>query len=612
MDQPAVQADDTGGAVLPSDRAEVAPASAPSAAEAARPTGPRPPEDRRLRAFLALCAALGAGSVVVATVLAADVVLGLAATVVLVAVLVGAGHLVRVELPLADRTLAADLTETGVVLGMVLLPAPALVLPVAVGTVAAGLLRRRPVAQTTFNAAVNAVSAAVAAVVIALAGPSPLDVTDPAGLAVLLVALVAYGTVNLVCNALLLALLDGTAFQLTGRGIVRGGSVSLALSGSLGVLAAVLLAAAPLVLLALVLPAWIAYRALNERVARIREEVESRDRLARTVEGVSDGIALLDGDGLVELANPAFCSRLQVPVADALGRGLEELLPAGAVRGYRRTLAGLTPALPQGGDDLGLDDRVYALQLTGIFDRLGARTATVALLLDVTADREAEGMRQEFVARVSHELRTPLTSIRGFVETLRARGPVMSVGERERYLEIIERQTLRLERLVSALLWRSRIERQRLVAHPEAVEVVEVVHDALADLEDLLPGAVTVEGQRGLIAHADPDHLQQTLVNLLVNAATYGAAPIRIRLTEDAGEAVIEVSDGGDGVPEVFVGELFEPFAQASKGDRRTASGLGLGLSIVRSLAEQNGGSVTHDRVDDRTCFRVRLPSAAG
>lgn len=552
---------------------------------------------------------VGALSVTVSTAVAvADGALSPLHVVVAIAVLVGLGSVIEVLIPLASRTLAVDLTETGVVLGLALVSPPAIVLPVAAGTLLADLLRRRPITQTLFNASVNGASAAVVALALGPLGDGPPVATEPVGLATLLAGLLLYGTVNTAANGFLLSLLDDTAYELTIRSIVAGSSVSLALSGSLGVLAAVLVTEAPVVLVALVLPAWIAYRALNERVARIREEVAERDRLERTVEGVNDGIALLDADGRLELANPVFCDRLHVTTEEAPGRALHDLLEGEAAERYQATLARLTPDRAQGADDVHLDERVYSLQLVGLFDRLGAGTGTVALLLDVTEDREAEWMRREFVARVSHELRTPLTSIGGFVETLRDRGDALSPVERDRYLEIVQRQSSRLERLVAALLWRSRIERERVTPDPGPINVRDLVDEVLDTLEDVLPGTVAVDGE-DLVVLADPDHLQQIMLNLLVNAATYGQAPIGIRISTQDSIVMTEVSDAGPGVSEVFVRDLFKPFAQASMGDRRTATGLGLGLSIVRSLAEENGGEVRYLRVDGRTRFQVRLPA---
>jgi len=394
---------------------------------------------------------------------------------------------------------------------------------------------------------------------------------------------------------------------------VRGTGVSTALSGSLGLIAAILLVAAPLALPALLLPAWIAYRALGEHVERIRGEVAVRDRLERTVEGANDGIALLDAVGKVELANPAMCRRLDVPPDHLIGNQLVDQVMTAAAEdtgGLADLLIALDPANPSGEVDLRRDGAVYTLVLTGLFDQLGARSGTVVLLFDVTEQRATESIRQEFVARVSHELRTPLTSIIGFISTLQRRDSLLERDERQRYLRVAERQAARLERLVSTLLWFARLERHRALPAPVDVQLVDAVEEATVTLRDVLPDDLEVDVGR-MVVRVDEDHLQQVLVNLLGNAATYGQPPIAVRAWSDNGDQVaIEVSDQGRGVASGFVPELFSPFSQASTGDRRTSMGLGLGLSITRGLLELNRGKIDYVRNEGRTCFRVSLPAA--
>lgn len=571
-------------------------------------------EERRLRRFVLAWVLSGTVAVAASTAVAAvRGQLGPPLLVIVATLLVLAGNSLKVELPLASRTLAVDLTEVAIVLGLVLLPPPAIVLPAAVGAGVATLLLREPALQASFNTAVAAVSAAAAAVVAGAVSSAPLLVTDPAGLLAVTLAFLAYGVVNTVAAGALLARLDDTGFHLASRGIVSGAAVGSLLSGSLGIIAAVLLAAAPLAVPALLLPAWIAHRSLAERVARIREEVADRDRLGRTVEGASDGIALLDPDGVVELVNPALCRRLGVTTDALVGRRFQDELERRAPMGTDEvvaTLAALTVAEPHGACDLHLDDQVFTVGLTALFDRLETRTGTVVLLLDVTEEREAQWLRRDLIARVSHELRTPLTSLSGFIETLLLRESALSASQRRQYLEVMDRQADRLGRLVSTLLWSARIERERITARVEAIRVADAATEALVGLAEVLTTTVEVTVGDAWV-EADRDHLQQILINLLVNAATYGAPPLRLTAHEEGEVVVIEVSDGGPGVPEGFADQLFAPFAQASVGDRRTATGLGLGLSIVWALTEENRGTITYVRERGRSCFRVALPRAA-
>lgn len=224
--------------------------------------------------------------------------------------------------------------------------------------------------------------------------------------------------------------------------------------------------------------------------------------------------------------------------------------------------------------------------------------------------READRVKSDFVSMASHELRTPLTSIVGFASTLRAYWDRTPDEDKRTYIEVIERQAERLSRLVNDLLAMSRIESGTLVVRAEPVKVAEIVAQVLHDLE---PGAEPVEVRvdEGLTVIADPDHLQQMLLNYLTNAQKYGAPPIVVEGRLDGDTVVLTVADHGPGIPDHFVPSLFERFTQASTGVARKAKGTGLGLSIVRGLAQANGGDAWYEPGDPGARFCIRLPAPA-
>lgn len=526
-------------------------------------------------------------------------------------VLVLLGNLVEVELPLARRSIAFGLTETGLVIAFVLLPPEAVVAPVALGMLLVEVLRRSPLERMAYNTGVTTSAAGAAAAVVAVSGFDPADVVTAWGLGVLVVALLVFGTISIVAAGTLMARLEGSAFQLAFRSIAAGGYLGLALAGSFGLAAAALLLTAPVAVLALVPPAVVAHLALAERVTRIRNELAETNRLERLLEGANDGIALLDADGRIEIANPAMSSLLGLDDPGVTGTRLTELLGtigAAVDTSVAEALAGGSPDAPHARVDVRVDGRVLLLGLTGLFDLLERRTGTVALLHDVTAQHETAMLQRELIARVSHELRTPLTSILGFVHLLRTERHRLPETDVDRYLGVIRRQGERLERLVADLLWSSRIDQGRLRVHPTRVLLATAVAEAVSSLEDVLRSTCEVDvGTIDVVV--DRDQFQQVLVNLLTNAESYGAPPVRIQAHRDGRWAVLVVSDAGSGIPHRFEGELFGRFSQVSTGDRRTSSGLGLGLAICRSLVEANHGTISYDRRDSRTCFEVRLPA---
>jgi signal transduction histidine kinase len=218
---------------------------------------------------------------------------------------------------------------------------------------------------------------------------------------------------------------------------------------------------------------------------------------------------------------------------------------------------------------------------------------------------EANAMKSKFIATTSHELRTPLTSIGGFATTLLHRWDDLGDEDKQQMVQIIEGQSGRLRHLIEDLLVLSTIESGNVRVRQSSVDVAAVAGRAVRELG--LDGRVEVELPPGLAVHADARHVEQILVNLLANARKYGAAPISVAATAGGGWVELAVADGGAGVPSEFVPHLFETFTRA---DGVEGEGTGLGLSVVRGLAEANGGSVRYEpRRPQGACFRVRLPA---
>jgi signal transduction histidine kinase len=222
--------------------------------------------------------------------------------------------------------------------------------------------------------------------------------------------------------------------------------------------------------------------------------------------------------------------------------------------------------------------------------------------------RAADEMKSHFVAVASHELRTPLTSILGFATTLLRFWGRLSDEQRRGQVGIIEEQAQRLARLVDDLLTLSRIEAGVLETRPQEVDVSRAVDQAVGSFPSR-DGVVEVSVAPGISVRADPDQLQQILVNYLSNAMRHGAPPFELEARQDGGWVEITVRDGGGGVPDTFRSRLFEAFAQAPSA--HGAGGTGLGLSIVRGLAEAQGGRAWFEPNEPRgSCFAIRLPRA--
>ncbi|MCW2961242.1 MAG: sensor signal transduction histidine kinase [Thermoleophilia bacterium] len=218
-------------------------------------------------------------------------------------------------------------------------------------------------------------------------------------------------------------------------------------------------------------------------------------------------------------------------------------------------------------------------------------------------------MRTHFLAMASHELRTPLTSISGFASTLVDRWEDLSDDQRRQFVQIIHEQGARLTRLVNDLLALTRLEGGEYPVRVRPIQVRERLEQArkAAGLDE--EAEITCEAD--VMAVADPDALEQILLNFLTNAKRYGAPPIRLdAFARDDGWVEISVYDTGPGVPRPFIPHLFAKFAQGPTGTP-DPTGTGLGLSIVQGLATAQGGDSWYEPVfphGSRFAIRLETP----
>lgn len=226
--------------------------------------------------------------------------------------------------------------------------------------------------------------------------------------------------------------------------------------------------------------------------------------------------------------------------------------------------------------------------------------------------RRASRVKDEFLSSVTHELRTPLTAIAGFASTLLRRWDSLASDDAQRFVAIIERHALRQRRLVDDLLTVTRLEAQAVEPRRVVVDLRDLALDVVAEVASSV-GAVTVTAPGAPTAWADPDHLARILINLLTNAEKYGAPPIAVEIPPALPDepAEIRVVDHGPGIDEGFLPRLFSRFEQASSGDDRQSSGVGLGLAIARELARRNRGDLVYEPTPGGgATFVVTVPNA--
>ncbi|HEX7226965.1 MAG TPA: ATP-binding protein, partial [Candidatus Binatia bacterium] len=245
---------------------------------------------------------------------------------------------------------------------------------------------------------------------------------------------------------------------------------------------------------------------------------------------------------------------------------------------------------------------------------VGSSADITELIKSQEAMREADRRKDEFLATLAHELRNPLAPIRNSLHILRLTGT--SKPGIEQVYEMMERQVNQMVRLVDDLLEISRITRGQIELRKERVSLTSVIQSAVELSKPLIEEArhnleISLPPET-LIFEADPVRLEQIVSNLLNNAAKYTNPGGRIWLTarRESDDIVISVRDSGIGILPEMLPRIFEMFTQVEHSTSRTHGGLGIGLTLVRSLVEMHGGKVEalSEGRGKGSEFIVRLP----
>jgi len=268
-----------------------------------------------------------------------------------------------------------------------------------------------------------------------------------------------------------------------------------------------------------------------------------------------------------------------------------------------------------------------SLTISPIRDVTGAIVGASKIARDITDQKEAlrklaqaneqlkraDQMKAEFLATLSHELRTPLNAILGWVQILKDAATPDDLAEG---LPIIERNVRAQAQLIEDLLDMSRIEAGKVSLDIQPVDLTDIVSASIASVRPAALGKeirlTTAFSSIGGIVLGDKNRLQQVVWNLLINAVKFTPKGGRVQVAIERSNSHVDLSvtDTGQGIAPEFLGQVFDRFRQADASTTRQHGGLGLGLSIVRSLIELHGGGVrvTSGGVGLGATFTISLP----
>jgi two-component system phosphate regulon sensor histidine kinase PhoR len=238
---------------------------------------------------------------------------------------------------------------------------------------------------------------------------------------------------------------------------------------------------------------------------------------------------------------------------------------------------------------------------------------------DMTRLHKLENLRRDFVANVSHELKTPITSIQGYVETL-LDGALENSADARRFLEIIAKQSSRLDAIIDDLLTLSRIEQktdqQDIILEPTAIlPLLESAVMTCQPQAEEKKSRINIQCPENLKADINKNLIEQAVMNLLKNAIMYSPEKSAITVkaypskSAEQEKIIIAVEDQGIGIASEHLERLFERFYRCDKGRSKERGGTGLGLSIVKHIAMAHGGSVAvKSQLGQGSVFSISIP----
>lgn len=357
-------------------------------------------------------------------------------------------------------------------------------------------------------------------------------------------------------------------------------------------------------------------------------EALQEQRFSSFLEAAPDAVIIIDQHGQIVRVNGQTERMFGHGREELLGQEVEILMPErfrASHRGQRSAFVGHPSARPMGPAlelwGLRKDGSEFPVEisLSPIPDREGILVASI--VRDVTGRRQmeqelrnADRMKDEFLATLGHELRNPLAPIRNAVQYLGIEG--LKEPDIRTASEVIARQVTVMVRLIDDLLNVARISRNKLEICKERVELAAVVESAVESSRPLIQQCgheLTVSLPPELVPlDADPIRIAQVFVNLLNNAAKYTNRGGHIWLTAErqGSDAVVSVRDNGIGIPGDMLSRIFDMFTQVNQSREQSQGGLGIGLTLVRRLVEMHDGSIeAHSNGPDAGSeFVVRLP----
>jgi PAS domain S-box-containing protein len=352
----------------------------------------------------------------------------------------------------------------------------------------------------------------------------------------------------------------------------------------------------------------------------LQDIADSNSRLKTMVNSLMDGVLALDRDRRVVLANPAFLHMIDYHGESVIGRSIDELPVGDTLRSMiDETLLMAADTFTELAEEVswgeGDSKRVFRAKCTPFRSRTGVNIGTITVLNDITALKELDQLKSDFVSLVCHEVRSPMNSLMMQIQVL-LDGLAGELTEKQR--EILTRATAKmggLTDMVSELLDLSRIESGLITSEKEQLDVEALLRE---QVEFHGPGAAeqgsSIELQIGASlppVFANKRGMEEVFTNLITNAIKYSPKGSTINVSSQIENEYLQttVTDNGYGIPKEDLEHVFNRFYRVKDENTRMQQGTGLGLSLVKSIVESHHGIVRIDStIGKGSTFTVLIP----
>lgn len=352
-------------------------------------------------------------------------------------------------------------------------------------------------------------------------------------------------------------------------------------------------------------------RQLKFHINALRQE---KEQLSGIVSSMADGVITLNRNGNMIVTNPPakrfiddwyYESNVPRPTEE------NDKLPEDLIQIFQTVINGEKEVLRE----VTLQGRSWVMIMTPLYDGSYVRGA-VAVIRDMTEERQMDKLRKDFIANVSHELRTPISLLQGYSEAI-VDDIAASPQEKNELAQIIYEESMRLSRLVNELLDLARMEAGHIQLNLELVNVENYISKVIRKFkgaadENQIQLTVSTDIQQQDFMF-DQDRIEQVLTNLIDNAIrhTSDGGEVNVHVTSQENQLSVDIKDSGAGIPEEDIPFVFDRFYKADKSRTRNKKkkGTGLGLAIAKNIIDAHNGTITvKSKLNQGTTFSFTIP----